>query len=199
VRRNQQPFPFSAYVVKAYSTENSRQQPADSTEPRPQAQLNQYLNILEINSKLQREQLPRETLPSNYSAEFQRSEAPAGRPARSKQPLSPVKKQRVIDNRKIIVSLRYQLVSMMSLLGRREDYVNWLRGKNELLAVALKSNEVEERLEKHLETRGRDKGRVKFNYITSEQLRSLKYKAKTQSVSPSKKEEKERVHYDEDE
>lgn len=64
----------------------------------------------------------------------------------------------------------------------------------------LKSNEIEERLLKYEESKGKDKGRVKFNFFTNEQLRNLKYKSKSLvSNSPSKKEEKEKVHYDEDE
>ena len=38
-----------------------------------------------------------------------------------------------------------------------------------------------------METRGRDKGRVKFNYLISQQLRSLKYKAKPSPVTNSTK------------
>lgn len=34
-----------------------------------------------------------------------------------------------------------------------------------------------------LESKGKDKGRVKFNHITNEQLRSIKYKSKVSNVS----------------
>ena len=46
------------------------------------------------------------------------------------------------------------------------------------MGLPLKPNEIDERLIKQLETKGKDKGRQKFNYTTNEQLRSLKYKAK---------------------
>lgn len=71
--------------------------------------------------------------------------------------------------------------------------MNTLKGKAELLGTPLKSNELDETFLKIQESKGRDKGRVKFNYITNEQLRSLKYKSRgavTISTSPSKKEEK---------
>jgi hypothetical protein len=75
--------------------------------------------------------------------------------------------------------------------------MNHLRGKTDSPCVPLKQNEIDERLQKYEELKGRDKGRIKFNFITNEQLRSLRYKAKSQiSSSPSKKEEKEKVHYD---
>ena len=103
--------------------------------------------------------------------------------------MSPVKKPKITENKKIIASLRYQIVSLYQLLGKREDYMNYLRGKCDSPTPPLKSNEIEERLLKYEETKGKDKGRIKFNYITNEQLRSLKYKAKSQisSSSPSKK------------
>lgn len=46
-----------------------------------------------------------------------------------------------------------------------------------------------------LESKGRDKGRQKFNHITNEQLRALRYKSKVTTISngtasPSKKEAK---------
>ena len=44
--------------------------------------------------------------------------------------------------------------------------------------MPMKTGEVEEVFLKLLEGRGRDRGRVKFNHMTNEQLRSLKYKAK---------------------
>jgi len=42
----------------------------------------------------------------------------------------------------------------------------------------MKNFEVDEAFMKLLDTKGKDKGRVKFNHMTNEQLRSLKYKAK---------------------
>lgn len=59
------------------------------------------------------------------------------------------------------------------------------------MANPLKSNEIQERFQKLLDSKGKDKGRQKFNHITNEQLRSLKYKSKVSltstSQSPSKK------------
>ena len=55
-RKGDQCFPFSAYILKSYSTENSRQLVVDNRqETNSIKQLNQYLNILEINSKLKKE------------------------------------------------------------------------------------------------------------------------------------------------
>lgn len=42
----------------------------------------------------------------------------------------------------------------------------------------MKNFEVEEVFIKLLDSKGKDKGRVKFNHMTNEQLRNLKYKAK---------------------
>ena len=41
------------------------------------------------------------------------------------------------------------------------------------------SAEVEERLKKQLETKGRGGARLNFNIVVSEQMRSLKFKKKT--------------------
>lgn len=57
--------------------------------------------------------------------------------------LSPVKKPKITENKKIIYSLRYQIVSLYQLLGRRDDYMNFLRGKTENMCDPLKSNEIE--------------------------------------------------------
>lgn len=55
-RKGDQSFPFSAYILKSYSTENSRQLVLDNRqETNSIKQLNQYLNILEINSKIKKE------------------------------------------------------------------------------------------------------------------------------------------------
>ena len=65
-----------------------------------------------------------------------------------------------------------------------------------MLGTAMKPNEIEERLVKLEESKGKDRGRVKFNHVTNEQLRSLKYKARSVVQSPTKKEYKEKVCYD---
>ena len=89
------------------------------------------------------------------------------KPSRAKaKSLSPVKKPKITDNPKIVASLRYQLVSLMNLLGRREDFMGYLKGK-EMLSIAMKPNEIEERLVKLEESKGKDRGRVKFNHITN--------------------------------
>ncbi len=54
--------------------------------------------------------------------------------------LSPVKKPKITDNKKIIYSLRYQIISLYNLLGRRDDYMNFLRGKVDNIGDPLKSN-----------------------------------------------------------
>ena len=43
--------------------------------------------------------------------------------------LSPVKKKYITDNKSLQGFFRYQLVSLFSLLSRREDFINSLRGK----------------------------------------------------------------------
>jgi len=53
--------------------------------------------------------------------------------------LSPVKKIKITENKRIIASLRYQMVSLYNILGRREDYMIFLRGKTELLSTPLKT------------------------------------------------------------
>lgn len=57
--------------------------------------------------------------------------------------LSPVKKKRAVDNPRIIVHLRYNLVSLFGLLGRREDFMAGLKGKDEQLMVPLKNTEID--------------------------------------------------------
>lgn len=82
--------------------------------------------------------------------------------------LSPVKKPKITDNKSLQAFYRYQLVSLLTLLNKREDYLNFLRGKKlDLIGSPLKGNEIEERLIKQLETKGKDKGRQKFNYKTN--------------------------------
>lgn len=56
--------------------------------------------------------------------------------------LSPVKKPKITENKKIIASLRYQIVTLFHLLGRRDDYMNFLKGKAENMGPPLKSNEI---------------------------------------------------------
>lgn len=224
--RNQHPYPFSAYILKSYSTEHSKKISAqevyeNSSIKTSIKQVNQYLNILEINSRIQKQPLvitpavefitPEVTLKKHPQSEKvkvlgidSQSPSPQNKPNQHRlkmKSLSPVKKKRPIENPKIYSTLRYQLISLYSLLSRREDYMNFLKGKQEQLSTPLKNSELDEIFTKLQETKGRDKGRVKFNYITNQQLRSLKYKARNpiiQSTSPSKKEEKEKVHYDQD-
>jgi hypothetical protein len=76
----------------------------------------------------------------------------------------------------------------MNLLNRREDYFSLLKGKRFDSIMPLKTGEVEEAIIKLLESKGKDKGRMKFNLMTNEQMRSLKYKAKPfPTVNLSKK------------
>lgn len=56
--------------------------------------------------------------------------------------LSPVKKPKITENRKIIASLRYQIVTLFQLMGRRDDYMNFLKGKVDNMGPPLKSNEI---------------------------------------------------------
>ena len=42
---------------------------------------------------------------------------------------SPSKKKHITDNKSLQAFYRYQIVSLISLLSRREDYINSLRGK----------------------------------------------------------------------
>jgi hypothetical protein len=53
--------------------------------------------------------------------------------------LSPVKKRRAVESAKVIASLRYSLVSLFGLLGRREDFMAGLKGKEEQMMVPLKN------------------------------------------------------------
>ena len=88
---------------------------------------------------------------------------------------------------------------MFCLLNRRDDYISCLRGKNqEQFSDPLKPQEIEDRIAKVLESKGKDKGRQKFNYLLNEQMKSLKYKARyanQHSNSPKKS----RVENNEDE
>jgi hypothetical protein len=49
-RKPKLPFPFSACVIKAYSTENHKTNSRDNSAQ----QLQTYLNVLEVNGKMQR-------------------------------------------------------------------------------------------------------------------------------------------------
>lgn len=100
--------------------------------------------------------------------------------------LSPVKKPKITENKPLQAFYRYYLVSLLTLLNRKEDYLNFLKGKKlDLMANPLKINEIEEKLLKQLESKGKDKGRQKFSHMTNEQLRSLKYKSRISSNHPS--------------
>lgn len=58
-RKGDQHFPISAYILKSYSTENSRNPILDSNqESNSIKQLHKYLNILEISSKSKKEPNP---------------------------------------------------------------------------------------------------------------------------------------------
>jgi len=59
------------------------------------------------------------------------------------------------------------MVSLMNLLNRREDYFSLLKGKRSDTIMPLKTTEVEEAILKLLESKGKDKGRVKFNLMTN--------------------------------
>jgi hypothetical protein len=97
-------------------------------------------------------------------------------------------KTKIIENKNIKHYFRNQLISLMTLLNRREDYFNLLKGKRLESIMPMKSNEVEEAFLKLLDSKGKDRGRVKFNHMTNEQMRSLKYKAKPlPTVNLSKK------------
>lgn len=52
--------------------------------------------------------------------------------------------------------------------------------KTDVQAPPLTHAEVEDRLKKQVESKGKDKGRQTFNIIGNDQLRCLKYKKKTQ-------------------
>lgn len=54
--------------------------------------------------------------------------------------LSPVKKKYITDNKSLQAFFRYQIVSLFTLLSRKEDFVNSLRGKKDLMANPMKFN-----------------------------------------------------------
>lgn len=56
----------------------------------------------------------------------------------------------------------------MSLLNRRDDYFNLLKGKRqENILMPMKPQEVEDLLSKLIDSRGKDRPRLKFNYMTN--------------------------------
>jgi hypothetical protein len=57
--------------------------------------------------------------------------------------LSPAKKTKITDNKNIIASFRYQIVSIFTLMNRREDYMNFLKGRTDILSPPLKYCEIE--------------------------------------------------------
>jgi hypothetical protein len=80
------------------------------------------------------------------------------------------------------------MITLYQLLNRREDYFSQLKGKKLDSPMPMKANEVEEALGKLLDSKGKDRGRIKFNHLTNEQMRSLKYKSKPlPTVNLSKK------------
>lgn len=88
-------------------------------------------------------------------------------------------KSKLFENNRLQLYYRNQIVSLISLLSKREYLFNILRGKNpDIEALPLKPQEIEEKLQKQLDGKGKDKTRKNFNHLTNEQLRSLKYKAK---------------------
>ena len=68
-RQRQQPFPFSAYILRSYATDNNKLLAHHQDDSETLKQLNQYLNILEINSKF-----TKDSISSNQSAEMRRTE-----------------------------------------------------------------------------------------------------------------------------
>ena len=54
--------------------------------------------------------------------------------------VAPPRKVHISDNKALQAFYRYQLVSLMTLVGRKEDFINSLRGKKDLMANPLKSN-----------------------------------------------------------
>lgn len=97
-------------------------------------------------------------------------------------------KSKLTENKALKVYFRNQMITLYQLLNRREDYFSQLKGKKLDSPMPMKSNEVEEALGKLLDSKGKDRGRTKFNHLTNEQLRSLKYRSKPlPTVNLSKK------------
>lgn len=60
--RNHHPYPFSAYILKSYSNDHSKKINAREAYETASAktsikQVNEYLNVLELNSKIQKHPL----------------------------------------------------------------------------------------------------------------------------------------------
>lgn len=54
---------------------------------------------------------------------------------------SPEKKPKITNNKALQVFFRNQLFSLIALMNRREDYINYLRGKNlDFIGDPLKQN-----------------------------------------------------------
>lgn len=177
-----QPFPFSAYVLKSFSTQHSHKiAPQEVYSTSSIQNINQYLNILELNTKIQKQPLilkkPRDLtiseapilkkhpnsekvsiVPSDKASLMQESvesQSPTIPQHRSvcksrlkTKTLSPVKKKRVIDSPKIRVALRYSLLTVFSLIGRRQDYMNSLKGRGESALTPLRNSQIDDILTK---------------------------------------------------
>ena len=148
-KAHNQPFPFSAYILKSYSTEHSKKiTPEAVYNTNSIKTINQYLNILELNSKIQKQSIivnkskeltvgeppVMKKYPQSEKVSLLQSSVESQSPTavgnmqqqralcRSRmksKTLSPVKKKRVIDNPKINAALRYNVISVCGLLGRR--------------------------------------------------------------------------------
>ena len=66
---------------------------------------------------------------------------------------------------------RYQVISLMSILGKRQDYLSFLKKKvipqTNLINPPLKNIEIQEKLQKQLEGKGKDKARKNFINVTN--------------------------------
>ena len=77
-------------------------------------------------------------------------------------------KSKLFEDNRLNMHYRNQIISLIALLGKREYLFNLLKGKKigiELLP--LKNYEIEERLTKQLEGKGKDKTRKNFNHLTN--------------------------------
>lgn len=77
-------------------------------------------------------------------------------------------KSKLFEDNRLHLHYRNQLMSLISLLGRREYLFNILKGRKiGVELIPLKLQEIEERLEKELSGRGKDKARKNFNHLTN--------------------------------
>ena len=76
-------------------------------------------------------------------------------------------KSKLTENKRIKVFFRNQLISLYQLLDRKEDYFSLLKGKKVEPIMPMKGAEVEEALGRLLESKGKDRGRAKFNHLTN--------------------------------